>query len=86
MPSPDDPQILAFDAQTGVPCEITNNMDQPVQYTFDFGESGSLRFVVPMGATFRFTPGTRAPVITMSDVDVETVEGDNIVAFDDENR
>lgn len=86
MPSPDDPQVLAFDVQTGIPFEMTNNTTQAVQYTFDFGEFGLLRFVVPMGGSFRLTPGMRVPLVTMNNVDVEVVDGNNVVAFDDENR
>lgn len=79
------PQILTFDVPKGGVLELTNGSPSAQRYTFRCGVFGNITFVVPIGGSFRWTPGALQPEIIMDDVEDDIDEDENIIRIEKKN-
>ena len=74
-----DNENIPSEGPIGTTFEYTNGTSIPHLMTVDCGEFGTIEFTVPIGAKWRLTLGTTVPRIVIDDVEIDVLNGDNVV-------
>ena len=77
------PHVTSFEAKPGATVHVRNEQAGDQSFTLDYGDCGTINFVLPAGGLLRFTLGLMSPAIYVNAPDTFSETDVNVIRVDD---